>query len=155
MTPITTSFDVRINIKRPFFTKNISADDLSKITETSSLKYESLKTVGPQGYSDTAEPSSQQGLDSLSAVMEEMDAIYDEFEDIASKAAEEMNKIVFTYDISLQENEMIANAERALFGSASGVITFAKYQKILSYEQVLNRQISETMASNGGMLNVG
>lgn len=155
MTPIATSFDVRINIKRPFITKNISADDLSKITETSSLKYESLKTVGPQGYSDTVEPSSQQGLDSLSAVMEEMDAIYDEFEDIASKAAEEMNKIVFTYDISLQENEMIANAERALFGSASGVITFAKYQKILSYEQVLNRQISETMASNGGMLNVG
>lgn len=154
MASITKMIDVRINIIRPFITKNIADDDLSRITQNNNLKYESLKSTTPQGSIKEELFTDSQSLNALTNSIIEMDSIYDEFEDLAAIAERELNKIVYTYDISLEENEMIANAERILFGSASGVITFAKYKKVLAYEQIVNRQISETMVNSGGTINV-
>lgn len=154
MALITTNYDVKINIIRPFITKNISEVDLSKITQTNTLKYEALKTTAPQSSLEDVIRNEISPLDSLKESIEHMDSIYNQFDDLAALAEKDLNKIVYTYDVSLLENELMANAERALFGSASGVITFAKYKKVLAYEQLLNRQISENMINNGGVLDV-
>jgi hypothetical protein len=156
MASISLSFDVRINIIRPFITKNISENDLGRITQNSALKYESLKTNVTQGSLDSGEDTDELSpMDKLDESIKQMDSIYDDFNNLAEMAERDLNKIVFTYDPSLEENELIANAERELFGSASGVITFQKYKKVLAYEQILNREMSEKMVNNGGMLNVG
>lgn len=154
MASIEKMFDVRINIIRPFITKNIGDDDLSRITQNNNLKYESLKSSAPQGSIQEDTVGDYEALDGLTEAINEMDSIYDQFDDMSAMAERDLNKIVYTYDISLEENEMIANAERLLFGSASGVITFAKYKSVLAYEQILNREISETMINNGGTINV-
>jgi len=153
MAIVTKSFDVKIDIKRPYITKNLSNDDFSKIIQTTTLKYESLKTTAPQAATQVDEAEEETG-NPLAEAIKETDQIYEEFEDLASQAEKELNSIVLTYDPSLPENELIAEAERNLFGSASGVITFSKYKKVLAYEQIVNRQISENMVENGGTLDV-
>ncbi len=152
MSVVTKTFDVRIDIKRPYTTKNISTDDFSKIIQTTTLKYESLKTTSAQAPDqDQLEPETE---NPLAKAIAETDQLYEGFEDLAAQAEKDLNSIVFTYDTSLPENELIAEAERSLFGSASGVITFSKYKKVLAYEQIINRQISENMVTNGGTLDV-
>lgn len=153
MAIVTKSFDVKIDIKRPYITKNLSNDDFSKIIQTTTLKYESLKTTAPQAATQVDE-TEEETENPLAEAIKETDQIYEAFEDLASQAEKELNSIVFTYDPSLPENELMAEAERNLFGSASGVITFSKYKKVLAYEQIINRQISENMVENGGTLDV-
>ena len=154
MATISKSFDVKISIVRPYVTKNLSQDDLFKINETTALKYESLKSTAPQGLAETSELSDEEVSNYLADSVKELDDIYDNFDDLTKQAEKELNSIVYTYDVTLPENELIANAERALFGSASGVITFAKYKKVLAFEQIINREISEQMINNNGVLNV-
>jgi hypothetical protein len=154
MASVTQSFDIKISIIRPFITKNISQDDFQKITQTGTLKYESLKTTAPQGTLEDAPSTNEEVSNYLVDSIKELDDIYDNFDDLAAKAEKDLNKIVYTYDVSLQENELIANAERILFGSASGVITFAKYKKVLAFEQIVNRELQERMVNNGGILDV-
>jgi hypothetical protein len=154
MSTVTKSFDVKINIIRPYITKNLSDNDFTKINQTTALKYESLKTKTPEGIASTEEYSDEELVDYLSDSVKELDDIYDNFDDLTKQAEKELNAIVYTYDVSLPENELIANAERVLFGSASGVITFAKYKKVLAFEQILNREISEQIVNNDGVLDV-
>ncbi len=154
MASITQSFDVKISIIRPFITKDLSRDDFDKITQTTTLKYETPKTKTPQGALSGPPLSDEEVGSYLADSIKELDQIYDEFDDLAAKAEKDLNKIVYTYDVALAENEMIANAERALFGSASGVITLSKYKKVLAFEQIINREIQEQMISNGGILDV-
>lgn len=154
MAMVSKSFDVKISIIRPYITKNLSEDDFSKINQTTALKYESLKTTAPQGSLGDPDISNEEVTDYLGDAVKELDAIYDGFEDLRAQAERELNTVVYTYDFGLPENEMTANAERSLFGSASGVISFAKYKQVLAFEQILNREISERMVNNGGILDV-
>lgn len=152
MASITKSFDVKIKIIRPFITKNLSEDDLSKIKQNTALKYESLKTTSPEGSLQNEELSSEEVVDYLAQSAKELDELYQGFDDLARKAEEDLKSIVYTYDITDPANELIADAEIALFGSATGIITLAKYKKVMAYEEIVNREIQEKMVENGGML---
>jgi Asp-tRNA(Asn)/Glu-tRNA(Gln) amidotransferase C subunit len=154
MASIAQSFDVKINIIRPYITKNLSQNDLQKINQTTALKYQAQKTTSPQGALEDITTSNEEVSNYLVDSVKELDEIYDSFDDLSIQAEKDLNKIVYTYDINLAENELIANAERILFGSASGVITFAKYKKVLAFEQIINREIQERMVNNGGILDV-
>lgn len=155
MASITLSFDVKISIVRPYITKNITDTDLGRITQTTNLKYETLQTLSPQSSGTVSNTiSNEEVLSSLAKSLEELDEIYDDFAQLEKKAGEALEKIVFSYDVLSTENELLANAERAIFGSASGVITYSKYQKLLELEQIFNREIQERMVTNGGTLNV-
>lgn len=154
MATVSKIYDVKINIIRPYVTKNISVTDTVKINETTALKYETLKTVTPEGSLQEPGYTDEEVVNYLSNSIKELDEIYDAFDDLSKRAEKELSDVVYTYDISLPENEMIANAERSLFGSASGIITFAKYKKVLAFDQILNREISERMVNNNGVLDV-
>lgn len=155
MTPISLSYDAKITIVRPYITKNITDTDLSRITQTTNLKYETLQTLSPQSLgvvpSDIPE---EEVLSYLDESIKELDQISDDFGQLAQKAEEMVKNIVFTYDISLPENEMMANAERAIFGSATGIVTYEKYKRLVELEEILNREIQERMVMNGGTLDV-
>lgn len=147
------SFDVKINIIRPYITKNLSADDITRISETTNLKYESLKTITPQAFFDEdAGLSDTEVISEIDKRVKELNELIQEFDDLEEKATRAMNKIVFTYDVSDPANEFIANAERAIFGSASGVITFSKYKKLMEFEEIINRELQERMVNNNGVL---
>ena len=155
MATITQSFDVKISIIRPFITKNLSDQDNSRIVQTTNLKYESLKTLTPQGIkSDEALPSDEEVFNYIKQSVDELDLIHDSFGELAAMAEEALNKIVYTYDVEDPDQELTAEAERTLFGSATGIITFAKYKKLAEFEEILNREISERMTNNGGVLDV-
>ena len=147
------SFDVKINIVRPYITKNLGNTDLSRINETTNLKYESLKTLAPQAIAGALEqPSEEEVLSYLDNSLKELDEIHDEFDQLAKKAEDNLKDILFTYDVTALENEPLANAERTLFGFASGIITFAKYKKLNELEQIVNNEIQSRMVENGGRL---
>lgn len=153
MASVALSFDVKISIIRPYITKNLGNTDLTRINETTNLKYESLKTLAPQSMGGSAqEPSDEEVLDYLDSSLKELDSIHDEFDDLSKKAEDVLKEIVFTYDVTLSENELLANAERALFGFASGIITFAKYKKINELEEIVNNEIQSRIVENGGRL---
>lgn len=155
MATITQSFDVKITIIRPYITKDLSSEDISRIRQTTNLKYESLKTLTPQGTKQIEElPTDEEVLSYLEQSVNELDQIHKDFDDLTTRAEESLNKIVYTYDVSNPDNEITANAERTIFGSASGVITFAKYKKLIEFEEILNREIQERMINNGGTLDV-
>lgn len=155
MATITQSFDVKITIIRPYITKDLSNEDISRIRQTTNLKYESLKTLTPQGTKQIEElPTDEEVLSYLEQSVNELDQIHKDFDDLTTRAEESLNKIVYTYDVSNPDNEITANAERTIFGSASGVITFAKYKKLIEFEEILNREIQERMINNGGTLDV-
>lgn len=155
MATIIQSFDVKISIIRPYITKNLSDQDSSRIVQTTNLKYESLKTLTPQGVkSEEAVPSDSEVFDYLKQSIAELDQINNDFGDLEKMADEALAKIVFTYNVEDPENETIAEAERTIFGYASGSVTYSKYQTLLDYEQILNREIQERMVNNGGTLDV-
>jgi hypothetical protein len=154
MATVNKSFDVKINIVRPYITKNISEADFAKISQTASLKYETLKTTAPENTLSTSELSDEEGAGNLSVLSKRLDKLCENFEDLMERAERSLKEIVFTYDPSSPENELIANSERDIFGSASGVITFGKYKKILDFEEILNRELLERMIENNGVLDV-
>lgn len=155
MASIALSFDVKISIIRPYITKNLNGNDLNRINQTTNLKYESLKTLTPQALGTQLDVVDDEAvLSYLDSSLKELDQIHQEFDDLSQKAEEALKAIVFTYDIALPENEPLANAERSLFGFASGIITFAKYKKLEELEQIINREIQERMVENGGTLDV-
>lgn len=153
MSSVAQSFDVKISIIRPYVTKNLSTEDLSKINQTTKLKYESLKTNAPQFSSfQNEEPSDMEILSLMDSSIAELDSLIEDFDDLSKKAEEAMDKIIFTYDPDDSENELIANAERSIFGTASGIITYSKYKTIRDYEEILNRELQERMTNNNGIL---
>lgn len=154
MATINKSFDVKVNIVRPYITKNISDVDSLKISQTTSLKYETLKTLAPEGTAATSETTEEESSGDLLDLSKRLDNLCDSFEDMMARAEKVLKQIVFTYDVTLPENETIANAERDIFGSASGIITFEKYKKILDFEEILNRELLERMVENNGVLDV-
>jgi hypothetical protein len=155
MASVTLSYDVKIVVVRPFITKNLSDTDLSRINKTTTLKYETLTTNAPQAIgSGFSVIDDEEVLSALDQSIAELDEIHDEFDDLAKRAEEALKNIVYTYDITLPENELTAQAERDLFGSATGVITFEKYKKLMELEDIINVEIQERMINNGGKLDV-
>lgn len=154
MATIKKFFDIKINIVRPYITRNISDSDSLKINQTTSLKYETLKTLAPEGVAVTSELSDEEVSGDLLDLSKRLDKLCESFEDMMARAEKTLKQIVFTYDVTLPENETIANAERNIFGSASGVITFEKYKKVLDFEEILNRELLERMIENNGVLDV-
>lgn len=155
MAAVTLSYDVKIVVVRPFITKNLSDTDLSRINQTTTLKYETLITTNPQALSSgVISINDEEILSALDQSIAELDEIYQEFDDLGKKAEEALKSIVYTYDVTLPENELTAQAERDIFGSATGIITFEKYKKLIELEDIINREIQERMINNGGKLDV-
>lgn len=155
MTFLEKSFDVKISIIRPYITKEMKDSDLSRINQTTNLRYESLSIVGPQSLgSGLSEMEEEEVLSYLDESIKELDEIYNRFDDYSKRSEEAIKNIVFSYDVSKEENEITANAERSIFGSATGLITFQKYKKLIELEEILNREIQERMIDGGGTLDV-
>lgn len=154
MASVSLSFDVKISIIRPYITKSLGNNDISRINETTNLKYESLKTLTPQSLNTTESISEEEVLSFLDESVQALDSLHQDFDDLASKAEQALKDIVFTYDVKDPQNETLANAERSLFGFASGIITFAKYKQLDELEKVINEEIQNRMLENGGTLDV-
>jgi hypothetical protein len=154
MTDITSSYDVKISIVRPYVTKNLSNNDLARISQTTNLKFEKAQTINAEYTEHLVVLTDDEIIDQLEVSLKELDALHDDFDDLAKQAEDALKGILFTYDVTLPENELIANAERALFGSATGVITFAKYKQLSELEEILNREVQERMIENNGQLDV-
>jgi hypothetical protein len=154
MASISFTYDVKISVVRPYVTKNLSTDDLSRISQTTILKYEKQQTIAASYTEQVQSLNDNDIVTQLETSLKELDAIHDEFDDLAKQAEEALKGILFSYDVTLPENESIANAERALFGSATGVITFAKYKQLNELEEIVNRELQERMIENNGILDV-
>lgn len=155
MASISLSFDVKISIIRPYITKSLGGNDISRINETTNLKYESLKTLTPQALGTPSnEINDEEVLSFLDQSIKELDTLSENFGDLAAKAEQALKDIVFTYDVKKPEYETLANAERSLFGFASGIITFAKYKQLEELERIVNEEIQNRMIENGGKLDV-
>jgi hypothetical protein len=155
MANISASFDVKISIVRPFITKDLSFDDITKIKESTTLKYETIQTKTPEGSLEVEEDTEDEIQNNFDKELNKLEELYQGFDAASKRAEEAMKKIAFTYDTSDPALESLADAEATVFGSATGIITFEKYKKLLAYEDVINRELQESMVESGGQLDVG
>lgn len=151
----TKSFDVKINVIFPHITKSMPTKDSQRIQQTTFFKYEPQKSVaqteGSLSFTTEEEETNEQKMDNLNI---ELETIKGDFKRLENQADKAFKNYAFAYDINNTQNEALRNAEEAIFGSATGIITQDKYKKVLNLMSAIDELITEQTIENGGSLNV-
>ena len=138
-------FDVKISVVYPHLTKNIEDSDLEKISANTLFKYEPQKSITTMN----STPKEMIKEESIS-----MDEIIDDLKNKSKKVKNKIDKlqkiidnryknVVIEFDITDPENELLVEAEEAIFGTQTGVITYQRYQALLKYEEELEKQLMD------------
>lgn len=158
MASIQKSFDVKINVVYPHISKTIPEKDSERIQTTNFFKYEAQKAV-QQPELSLYQPSSinepetnETRMKKLDTELEEMESDFKRLEDKTEKS---FRDYVYKYDLKDPGTEAIANAEEAVFGVATGLITQDKYKKVLELLDTIDEMLVEATIENQGTLNVG
>jgi len=157
MALIQKSFDVKINVVYPHISKTIPEKDSERIQTTNFFKYESQKTVQQPDlslYQPDSEEEAKTNENRLEALDGELEQMEGEFKRLENRADKAFANYVYEYDLTDPASEDVANAEEALFGVATGVITQAQYKKVLELLDVLDEVLVDATIANGGTLNV-
>jgi hypothetical protein len=156
MALISKTFDAKINVIFPHISRSIPSKDSDRIRATNFFRYESQKTVQTQGGSVAAieevELTNSSRLDIIDSELKELKKDFKKIEEHADKAFE---GLVYTYNVQDESNEHIENAERNIFGDATGLITFSKYKQAKELLEAVDEIIRERMVRDGGEFNVG
>ena len=151
----TKSFDVKINVVFPHVTKTMPTKDSDRIQQTTMFKYEPQKTVAqPELLSTVSATEVENNNDRLSRVNDELEEIKTDFIAMEEKANIAFKNYSYTYDVEDPRNETLKNAEEAIFGIATGIITQAKYKKVLDLISAVDSKLVDLTIQNGGGLNV-
>ena len=147
--------DVRIKVVFPYVTKSLKDTDRSRVTATGSFTYEPRPQVesAHSVFEDTASTvplTVKQRSINLQSTLGDLLA---EIAKIKKFMAKKAKNIIFQYDPVETRNESYADAEETLFGVASGVIDYGKFEKILELEEKIDRWIAHQSIANGGTLN--
>lgn len=153
MATISQNYDVRIKVIFPLLTKSISNKDVSRINATGSFSYQPQKQVDviPQAVLDVNIIPEQNKDAETEKIKEDFGIILRDLKAIEEAFRKRSKHIILKYDAETTENEALANAEAALFGNASGEITYDMYAKTLAYEQKINKYISHQSIENKGV----
>jgi hypothetical protein len=152
------SFDVKVNVVYPHISKTIPEKDSKRIQTTNFFKYEPQKAVTQPDLSLYQPPEEKEAetnetrMKKLDGKLEEMES---EFKRLEDKTEKSFQNYVYTYEIDDASTEAIANAEEAIFGVATGIITQAKYKKVLELLDTIDQMLVDATIENGGKLNVG
>lgn len=158
MANIQKSFDVKVNVVYPHISKTIPVKDSDRIQTTNFFKYEPQKAVQQPDLSlyqppdDGEVQTNESRMKKLDAQLEQMQ---DDFKRLEDKTEKAFKDYVYEYDLLDPASEDIANAEEAVFGIATGIITQAKYKKVLELLDTVDEMIVDGTIENGGTLNVG
>lgn len=154
MASIAKHFDVSIKVQAPFTTKSITSTDNKRIHETTELKYQSPKNIEVTSNLLFEEaPVEVTATDRVMQSKERFKTLIDDFNELKQLAENRSKNFTYNYDILNLEQENIANAEREIFGDATGSISFGRYQDLLDFEVLLNKVIKEKTIQNGGAFN--
>jgi hypothetical protein len=150
---VSENFDFKIKVVFPLLTKSLTDDDSSRITATGNFNFEPPPQVDTaQGQSVGESPVTQkepnERVETLKSEFKDILGDLDLIEDAMKKRS---GHITFKYDPELAENEVMANAEEALFGIATGSITFDQFLEVIKYQRKINKYISHTSIENEGL----
>lgn len=155
MAQFTKSYDVKINVIFPHITKTMPDKDSQRIQQTTFFKYEPQKVL-PQSTVAFQEiiPVEQSNEDKAEEIFQQLEDLQGEFKRAENFAGQGLQGLVYTYDINDPVNESLVIAETAIFGVATGIITYDKYKKLLNLISVVDEMILDATIQNGGNLNV-
>lgn len=157
MALINKSFDVKINVIYPHISKTIPDKDSDRIQTTTLFKYESQKSL-EQPDAALYQPEEDETVSNetrVKKVDEELEQMESDFKRLEDKTESAFANYVYEYDITDPANEALASAEEAIFGVATGIITQAKYKKVLELLDSLDDMLIDATIENEGKLNVG
>ena len=152
MAAITESFDVKIRVIFPFLTKSLPEDDNDRINATGNFNFEPPPQVDTaQGSVITNSPQAETSkTERIQNLKDGLSGLMDDFDRIQDSMRKKAKHITLRYDPEITQNESLANAEEALFGSASGAITYEMFEEVLAYNEQINKYISHMSIENGG-----
>jgi hypothetical protein len=155
MPAISFNADLKIRVVFPTLTKSLPTSDRNKLGQTGTFKYEPRPQVETAQASNTETnfTASTPQKDRFNKLGEDLDDLIAEAERIEKVYRERSQGIVFEYDPANAQNEALATAEREIFGSASGRITYTMFEQILNLEEKINKWISHQSIINDGQLN--
>jgi len=157
MAAISENFDVRIRVVFPFLTKSLPKDDSERINATGTFNFDPPPQVDvAQGQAIGASPVKETSpKDRAKNLKDELVDLLAGFNRIQEAVRRRSQHITFKYDPELAENEALANAEADLFGTASGAITYDMFDKVMEYNEKIDKYISHLSIENEGVLNAG
>lgn len=146
---------MKIRVVYPQLTKKMSGSDKSYLGQTGTFKYEPRPQVETAQVGNTEvnfSPSTPE-KERFSKLGENLDDLIAQAEKIEAAFRKRAKNIVVEYDPTDAQNESLTDAESTLFGAASGRITYAMYERILEFEDKINKWISHQSIINDGKLN--
>jgi hypothetical protein len=154
MALISFNADMKIKVVFPPLTKSLSGGDRNKIGQTGTFKYEprpQVETAQAINTETNFTPSTPE-QDRFQKLGEDLDDLIAQAEKIEKVFRKRAAGIAFEYDVNNIQNESLIEAERDIFGVASGRVTYAMYEEILALEEKINKWISHQSIINDGSL---
>jgi len=155
MALISFNADMKIKVVYPQLTKQMSGSDKNYLGQTGTFKYEPRPQVETAQANNTEvnfSPSTSE-KDRFNKLGENLDDLIAQAEKVEAAYRKRAEGVVVEYDVTDANNESIVDAENTLFGGASGKITYAMYERILDFEDKINKWISHQSIINDGKLN--
>lgn len=154
MAAVTDNFDVKIRVVFPYLTRSLPKNDNDRINATGNFNFNPPPQVDTaQGLildpNPVKELSNESRIENLKTGL---DNLLDDFDKIQEAMRKKASHLVLVYDPELTENEPLANAEKELFGSASGRITYKMFEEVLAFQEKINKYISHLSIENRGTL---
>lgn len=152
MATVTDDFDVKIRVVFPFLTKSLPKDDNQRINATGNFNFEpppqvDTATGSTVGTSPIQETNKEERKEELRTGLINL---LERFDKIQSAMEKRSKHITMEYDPEITENEVLANAEIEIFGSASGSITYKKFEEVLAFHEKINKYIAHLSIENKG-----
>lgn len=155
MAAVNFNADIRIRVVFPLVTKSLKGDDRTRLNTTSAFTYTPKPQVDAVQSAiskvEFKEPATNKQR--AAKLQGKLGDLLDEIEKVKKFMAKKAKNVVFEYDPALTQNELYADAEETLFGYASGKITYEMFEKILNFEEKIDRWIAHQSIANGGSLN--
>jgi len=152
MAAVTTDFDVKIRVVFPFLTKSLPQDDNERINATGNFNFEPPPQVDTAlGHAVSESPVQETNKKERREELKTgLTGLLDRFDKIQDAMRKRSKHITMEYDPEVTENESLTNAEIEIFGSASGSITYEKFEEVLAFHEKIYKYIAHLSVENKG-----
>lgn len=147
---VSKSIDVKIKIVYPQISRTIPNKDSAKIRETNFAKYEPQKTIAAVQSTAAVFTPKQEEDEWTKSITNEMKELEYDLARLERMADKKLKDKKYTYDVKDPKNDPLLEAEKAIFGSASGVITYDMFKEVLCLKDAIDQMVAEETIVNGG-----
>jgi len=154
MARLVDSYDYEIKVISLDSTESLNIEDARQIYDSGLFRYTPPKIIlsEQKGSTEIKEEEELSVKQRARNVSNEIGNMLEDVNVLLGIFNKRSKGITFQFDPEDLKNESLANAEDTLFGTMTGKITYAMYQKVLVLEDKIDKWLSHTAISNNGNL---